>query len=80
VAVKGAQVRINGNLYPLIASVSASHSIVEIGPEPRARIGDVVTIFDWADGSRPEDFAASCGASVYDLTMHLNPLLPRRMV
>lgn len=80
VAVKGARVRINGNLYPLIASVSASHSIVEIGPEPLVMIGDVATIFDWLDGSRPEDFAASCGASVYDLTMHLNPLLPRRVI
>ena len=30
-AAKGARVRINGTLYPIVASVSASHSIVEIG-------------------------------------------------
>jgi alanine racemase len=80
VAAKGGRVRIGGALYPIIASVSASHTIVEIGPERRVEIGDEATLFDWTSGSRPEDLAAACGASVYDLTMHLNPLLPRRLV
>jgi alanine racemase len=80
VAPKGAKVRIGGALYPVIAAVSASHSIVEIGNEERVKIGDVVTCFDWQAGSRPEDVSEACGASVYDLTMHLNPLLPRRIV
>ncbi len=80
VAAKGARVRIGGALYPVVASVSASHTIVEIGEEPRVRIGDQATLFDWQDGSRPEDVAAACGASVYDLTMHMNPLLPRRVM
>jgi len=79
-AAQGARVRIGGALYPVIASVSASHTIVEIGDKARVAIGDVATFFDWTDGSRPEDVSAACGASVYDLTMHLNPLLPRRMV
>lgn len=79
-AAKGAKVRINGELYPVIASVSASHTIVEIGPEEKVKIGDVVTFFDSQPGSRPEDVSEACGASVYDLTMHLNPLLPRRIV
>jgi alanine racemase len=77
---KGGRVRIGGSLYPIVASISASHTIVEIGPEPKVAIGDVATLYDWAPGSRPEDFAASCGASVYDLAMHLNPLLPRRVL
>ncbi len=80
VAAKGGRVRIGGSLYPLIGTVSASHSIVELGPEPRASAGDVATLFDAQDGSRPEDLAAACGGSVYDLTMHLNPLLPRRVI
>lgn len=80
VAAKGARVRINGRLFPVIASVSASHTIVEVGAEPAVQAGDIATLFDWEDGSRPEDVAASSGASVYDLTMHLNPLLPRRIV
>jgi alanine racemase len=80
VAAKGGRVRINGQLYPIVASVSASHTIVEIGRERRVEIGDEATLFDWTEGSRPEDLAAACGASVYDLTMHLNPLLPRRLI
>jgi alanine racemase len=76
-AAKGARVRINNRLYPVIASVSASHTIVEIGAEQTVRAGDVATLFDWTEGARPEDVATSCGASVYDLLMHLNPLLPR---
>lgn len=79
-AAKGARVRIGGDLYPVIASVSASHTIVEIGAEPKVRIGDEVTMFDAQPGSRPEDVAAACGSSVYDLLMHLNPLLPRRVI
>jgi alanine racemase len=80
VAARGARVRINGRLYPVIASVSASHTIVEIGDEQTVKAGDIATLFDWQDGSRPEDVAAASSASVYDLTMHLNPLLPRRFV
>jgi alanine racemase len=79
-AAKGARVRIGGELYPVVAAVSASHTIVELGLEQRARIGDVATLFDWQDGSRPEDVAAACGSSVYDLTMHLNALLPRKLL
>jgi hypothetical protein len=44
------------------------------------QIVDTATLFDWQEGSRPEDVSAACGASVYDLTMHLNPLLPRRVM
>src|SRR5437016_1824953 len=79
-AAKGANVRINEILFPVIASVSASHCIVEIGREERVKIGDTAIFFDWQPGSRPEDVSEACGASVYDLTMHLNPLLPRRIV
>ncbi|HEX6163670.1 MAG TPA: alanine racemase [Vicinamibacterales bacterium] len=79
-AAKGGKVRINGRLYPVIASVSASHTLVEIGDSPDVKAGDVATLFDGQDGSRPEDVAQATGASVYDLTMHLSPLLPRRTV
>jgi alanine racemase len=79
-ASNGAKIRINGTLYPVIATVSASHCIVEIGREERVKIGDTATFFDWEPGARPEDVSEACGASVYDLTMHLNPLLPRRIL
>ena len=80
VAANGGWVKIRGTRYPIIASVSASHTIVEIGPEKTVNEGDVATYFDWEDGSRPEDASAASGASVYDLIMHLNPTLPRRLV
>ncbi len=79
-AAKGGRVKIGDRLFPLVATVSASHCIAELGREPLARAGDVATFFDWEDGSRPEDLAAGFGGSVYDLLMHLNPLLPRRML
>ncbi len=81
-AAKGAKVRIGDVLYPIVASVSASHVIVELAQDDAARvqIGDIATIFDWQQGSRPEDISAACGASVYDLLMHLNPSLQRRVL
>jgi alanine racemase len=79
-AANRARIRIGDTLYPIVASVSASHCIVEIGAEPRVSIGDVATVFDFGKGSRPEDFGGACSTSVYDLTMHLNPLLPRKLM
>ena len=78
-AAKGAKVRINETLSPIVASVSASHTIVEVGDRPTVKIGDIATLFDWTDGSRPEDVSTACGVSVYDLLMHLSPLLDRRL-
>jgi alanine racemase len=80
VAAKGGKVRIGDALYPIVASVSASHTIVEIGSDRRVEIGDEACFFDWTSASRPENLAEACGASVYDLLMHLNPLLPRTVV
>ncbi len=74
------KVRIGDRLYPIVASVSASHNIVEIGAEKTVSVGDEAVYFDWQRGSRPEDLGQSSGTSVYDLTMHLNPLLPRKLV
>ena len=79
-AAKGGRVKIGGVLYPVIASVSASHTIIEIGSEPRVRDGEVATLFDAETGSRPEDLSAATGVSVYDLTMHLGALLPRKVI
>jgi hypothetical protein len=43
------------------------------------KIGDVATVFDWTEGSRPEDFGVASKAPVCDLAMHLNPLIRRRL-
>jgi hypothetical protein len=79
--------RRTGLNWPVVDKATDDHTfiwfrapIVEIGREPRVNIGDIATLWDWQDGSRPEDVSAECGASVYDLTMHLNPLLARTLV
>ena len=79
-AAKGASLRIGGRPYPVVASVSASHTIVNLGRTTTVQAGDIATCFDWETGSRPEDVAAACGASVYDLTMHLGGHLSRWVV
>jgi alanine racemase len=79
VAVKGASMRLAGRLSPIVA-VSASHTIVALGSEATCQPGDVATLFDWQEGSRPEDIGAACGASHYDLMMHLDSSLPRRVL
>ncbi len=78
IAAAGARIRVGDQLYP-IACVSSSHTLLEIGAEQTVGVGDVATVFDWRDGSRPEDLSAATGASAYDLIMHLSPLLPRRI-
>jgi alanine racemase len=80
IAANGAKVRIGERLYPVIAAVSASHCIIELGAQTNVKAGDIAILFDWQDGSRPEDVSAACEASVYNLTMHLNPLLPKKVL
>ena len=79
IAASGGRIRVGDRFYPIIASVSSSHTLLEIGAEQAVQVGDIATVFDWRDGSRPEDLAAATGASSYDLIMHLSPLLPRRV-
>ena len=80
-APSGAQVLIRGRLYPVIGGVSASHTIVEIGPHSSVAVGDVVTLMGPdALEIEPNNMAETLGVSVYDLLMHVNPSLPRFVV
>jgi alanine racemase len=79
-AVKGAKVLVGERLYPVIGAVSASHSIIEVGDEESVHLGDVATFLG---PDRPEihpNEVARVTGSVYDLLMHLNPVLPRFVV
>jgi alanine racemase len=78
-ASKGARVRIGKDSYPVVA-FSSSHTIVEIGEEPRVQIGDTAVLFDWQTGSQPEDLERACGVFAIRVLLRLNPLLPRQIV
>jgi len=77
-AVKGCRVLIRDRLYPVIAAVSASHTIVELGDEKTVEVGDEATL---VGPDRPEitpnGVAQRAGVSVYDILMHLSALLPK---
>ena len=80
-AVKGARILIGADTYPVIGAVSASHCIVELGDEPRARIGDVATLMGPDHPAiHPNAIASTIGVGVYDLFMHLSPSLPRTVL
>lgn len=86
-AVEGARVLINGALYPPIGAVSASHTVVELGPEsdtgaePPVRIGDVATLVGPDHPEiHPNALATRTGRSVYDVLMHLSARMPRVVV
>jgi alanine racemase len=80
-AVNGARVAIGDAMYPVIGAVSASHVIVELGESESARVGDVATLIG-ADpvAVSPNEVASAAEASVYDIFMHLNPMLPRYVI
>lgn len=80
-AVDGARVLIEGETYPVIGAVSASHVIVEVGDDPTVSVGDVATLVGRGHHHvHPNEVARASSSSVYDRFMHLNPSLPRRIV
>lgn len=78
-AVEGCRVLIGDRTYPVVGAVSASHTIVEVGPEERVEVGDPATLVgpDHPD-VHPNAVAEAAGVSVYDVLMHLGQGLPRR--
>jgi alanine racemase len=77
-AVQGGVVAIDGRSYPAIGAVSASHTIVNLGPETTVSVGDIATLLGPDDPAiHPNGLAGAAGVSVYDVLMHLNPALPK---
>jgi alanine racemase len=77
-SVKGGEVLIGGRRYPVIGTVSASHTVVALGSEQTAKPGDVATLVGPDDPAvHPNEVAVRAGWSEYNMFMHLNPLLPR---
>jgi alanine racemase len=80
-AVKGCEVLVRGRLYPVIGNVSASHTIVLLGDEQIAQVGDEATLVGPDHPAlHPNEVAKRAGYSEYDMFMHLSPLLQRRVV
>lgn len=80
-AVRGCEVLLGGRAYPVIGAVSASHTMVELGSEQTARVGDVATLL--GPDSRqvhPNTVATRAGISVYDVLMHLSAQLRKQVV
>ncbi len=80
-AVDGAKVVVNGESYPVIGAVSASHTIIEVGEEKKVEIGDVATLVGAGHADiHPNTVARVTGTSVYDRLMHLSPVLPKVVI
>ena len=80
-AVEGGRVLIGPKTYPVIGAVSASHTIVELGPDSSVAVGDVATLLGPdVPEIDPNWLSAKTGVSIYDIFMHLNPMLPRVVV
>jgi alanine racemase len=80
-AVKGCEVLAKGRLFPVIGTVSASHTIVALGEEQQLGVGDEVTLVG-ADhpAIHPNEVAKRTGWSEYNMFMHLSPKLAKRVV
>jgi alanine racemase len=77
-ATKGCEVLAGGRLYPVIGTVSASHTIVKLGDERTLNVGDEVTLVGGDNPAlHPNEVAKRSGWSEYNMFMHLSPTLPR---
>ena len=80
-AVNGSRILIGDDTYPVIGAVSASHCIVNLGPEGKVNPGDVATLIGPDNPViQPNHLANVSGSSVYDILMHLNPNLPKFII
>jgi alanine racemase len=80
-AVKGCEVFAGGRLYPVIGTVSASHTVISLGDDELLRVGDEVTLVGPDHPAiHPNEVAKRAAWSEYNMFMHLSPKLGRRVV
>jgi alanine racemase len=80
-AVKGCEVLAGGRLFPVVGTVSASHTIIALGDERRLDVGDDVTLVGPEHPAiHPNEVAKRAGWSEYNMFMHLSPKLAKRLV
>lgn len=77
-ATRGCEVAAGGRLYPVIGTVSASHTIIALGNERTLNVGDEVTVVGGdSPALHPNEIARRSGSSEYNMFMHLSPSLVR---
>ena len=80
-AVKGCEVLIGKRTYPVVGTVSASHTVVALGAETTVQVGDeAVLVGSDLPSLHPNAVAERSGWSEYNMFMHLNPGLAKRVV
>lgn len=80
-AVKGCEVLIGQRTYPVVGTVSASHTVVALGADTTVRVGDeAVLVGPDRPSLHPNAVAERSGWSEYNMFMHLNPGLAKRVV
>jgi alanine racemase len=80
-AVNGCEVFANGRLYPVMGTVSASHTLISLGDDQMLKVGDEVTLVGPDHPAiHPNEVAKRAKWSEYNMFMHLSPRLARRVV
>ena len=73
----GTPVRVNGNRRELVGRVSMDMITIDLGPDPAARVGDIVTL--WGPGLPVEEIAGVAGRLSYELLCGISRRVPRRV-
>ena len=80
-AVNGCEIMVRGRLYPVVGTVSASHTIIALGDEQSVEVGDeAILVGPDHPALHPNEVARRASYSEYNMFMHLSPSLRRVVV
>jgi alanine racemase len=80
-AVNGCEVLVRGTLFPVIGTVSASHTIIALGDEQSVEVGDeAILVGPDHPAIHPNEVAKRASYSEYNMFMHLSPSLRRIVI
>ena len=80
-AVNGCEIMVRGKLYPVVGTVSASHTIIALGEQQSIEVGDeAILVGPDHPALHPNEVAKRASYSEYNMFMHLSPSLRRVVV
>jgi alanine racemase len=80
-AVRGCEVLVRGQLFRVVGTVSASHTVIALGEQQLVEVGDEATVVGPDHPAlHPNEVAKRSGYSEYNMFMHLSAKLNRRIV